>query len=131
MYADSKLYKNISTSKSIKMLANSKIGKSIQSNSLYKSYTSENVTVIFCRILAFCIFQTIFACILFKYAFKNPDTDNCWVTPDREKPSKMKQGTEGEMNMADHFHYWFLAGFITCCVSILAAFVEIVMRKRF
>ena len=59
----------------------------------------------------------------------NPDTDNCWVTPDVEKPSKVQQGNEGEVNMADHFHYWFLAGFITNCVSILAVITEILMRK--
>ena len=31
--------------------------------------------------------------------------------------------------MAQKFHYWFLFGFISCCVSIIAALVEVCFHK--
>ena len=98
---------------------------------IYKMTTSENIRVICCRIIAFCMFQTILAIFLGKFTFSNPDTSNCWVVPDTQTPYTESQGIEGEFNMSTQFHYWFLAGFVACCVSIVIACVEIICVKNY
>ena len=98
---------------------------------MFKASTSEDLTVICCRILAFCMFQTVLAALLAKFTFRNPDTSNCWVVPDEEVPYSEPQGIEGEVNMSERFHYWFFAGFIACSTSIVIGILEVICYRNY
>ena len=101
IYIYSKMFNQINSNKTITSLKESKIGSTIVESVVFKASNSEDLTVICCRILAFCMFQTILAAFLGKFTFRNPDTNDCWIVPDEEVPYSEPQGKGGEVNMAE------------------------------